>query len=316
VTGATGFLGSHLTELLVALDADVATLRRDDVPPTPVVRRWLGAVSIVEGACENQAVVERLLGEYEVATLFHLAAQTQVGVANRNPVATFESNVRGTWSVLEAARRSPTVHQVLVASSDKAYGAQPQLPYVEDMPLRATHPYDASKACADVIAQSFAATFGLRVAVTRCGNFFGPGDGNWERLVPGTARSVIEGRRPIIRSDGTLTRDYLYVVDGALAYLRLAEAMAEDPGLAGQAFNFSAGRPLSVLDVVALVQAAAGTTFEPDVRATSTNEIAHQYLSPEKAERVLGWSPRYSLEEAMDLTVRAYREDLPAMVGG
>ena len=310
VTGATGFLGSHLTDLLVDRDAEVVVLVRDDVPLSPIVERWWGRVSVVRGACEDQAVVERMLGEYEVRTLFHLAAQSQVGSANRNPVATFESNVAGTWAVLEAARRSPLVEQVVVASSDKAYGDQPSLPYTEDKPLLAAHPYDVSKACADLLARTYHRSYGLPVTVTRCGNFFGPGDRNWERLVPGTIRSLLHGERPVIRSDGTMVRDYLYVIDGALAYLTLARAMADDPALHGEAFNFSTEAPLTVLELVELLQKAAGTDLEPDVRAETSNEIASQYLSAARAHEVLGWSPTHTIDGALADTVRWYREHL------
>jgi CDP-glucose 4,6-dehydratase len=310
VTGATGFLGSHLTDQLVELGARVVVLSRDHVPANALSRRWWARVAVVDGATEDQVVLERLLGDYDVQTVFHLAAQTQVGVANRNPVPTYESNVRGTWALLEAVRRSPTVREVVVASSDKAYGSQPVLPYTEDMPLLAVNPYDVSKACADLIAQSFARTFEVPVCITRCGNFFGPGDNNWERLVPGTIRSILAGERPLIRSDGTMTRDYLYVVDGALAYLRLAEAMEADRVLAGEAFNFSTERPLTVLQLVALLQAAAGTAYEPDIRATASHEIDHQFLSAAKARKVLGWAPRYTMEEALALTIEGYRKVL------
>jgi CDP-glucose 4,6-dehydratase len=312
VTGATGFLGSHFTDLLVELGAQVVVLSRDQVPANPLLARWWDKVAVVDGQAEDQQLLERLLGEYDVRTVFHLAAQTQVGVANRNPVSTYESNVRGTWAVLEAVRRSPTVAQVVVASSDKAYGSQPGLPYTEDMPLLAVNPYDVSKACADLIAQSFARTFDVPVCITRCGNFFGPGDNNWERLVPGTIRSILAGERPIIRSDGTMTRDYLYVVDGVVAYLRLAEAMAADPALAGEAFNFSTERPSTVLELTALLQSAAGTALEPDIRATASHEIDHQFLSAAKAQKVLGWAPRYTMEEALALTVEGYRQMLAA----
>jgi CDP-glucose 4,6-dehydratase len=310
VTGGSGFLGSHLVGMLVDLGANVVVLMRDDVPPTPVGQRWQGQVAVVHGSVEDQPTLERLLGEYEIATVFHLAAQTQVQVANENPVSTFMANVAGTWSVLEAARRAPRIGQVLVASSDKAYGAQPMLPYSEDMPLLAVHPYDVSKACADLLATSYARSFNLPVAVTRCGNFFGPGDTNWERLVPGTIRSLIEGQRPIIRSDGTLTRDYLYVVDGARSYLQLAEALAEHPEVSGQAWNFSAERPVSVLELVEMLQIASGTKLDPDIRGTANNEIDHQYLSAAKARQMLGWRPGHTLEEALILTVRWYRDYL------
>jgi CDP-glucose 4,6-dehydratase len=308
VTGATGFLGSELTRQLVDLGANVTALVRDDLPPTGDVH--LESVSVVRGDVCDQELLERLLGEYEIATVLHLAAQTQVGVANRNPVSTFDSNVRGTWAVLEAVRRSPQVTAVVVASSDKAYGEQPTLPYDEDMPLLAKHPYDVSKACADLITQSYHHTFGTPTCITRCGNFFGPGDMNWNRLVPGVIRWLLEGQRPIIRSDGTWTRDYLYVVDGALAYLRTAEALTADPSLAGMAFNFSTETPLSVLELVELLRQAVGSDLEPDVQGTATNEIPHQYLSAERARRVLGWKPRYTVQEALAETVAWYRDYL------
>jgi CDP-glucose 4,6-dehydratase len=308
VTGATGFLGSHLTGLLVDAGAQVVALVRDEVPSTPVAEPWADRVTVVRGSVEDQQLVERLLGEYEVRTVLHLAAQSQVGVANRNPLATYEANVAGTWCVLEAVRRSPLVEQVVTASSDKAYGAQPQLPYDEDMPLLAVNPYDVSKACADLISTSYHRTFGVPVCVTRCGNFFGPGDRNWERLVPGTIRSLLRGERPVLRSDGTMVRDYLYVVDGALAYLRLVESMARDAGVIGEAFNFSTETPLTVLELVAALQVAAGTDLEPDIRATATHEIDSQFLSAAKARKVLGWAPTVSVEDALVETVAWYRD--------
>lgn len=310
VTGATGFLGSHLVELLVDLGADVTVLVRDDVPPTSVTTSWSGRTSVVHGAVEDQATIERLLGDYEARTVFHLAAQSQVGVANRNPVATFEANITGTWSLLEAVRRSPRVEQVVTASSDKAYGAQPVLPYDEDMPLAGTNPYDVSKSCADLLSQSYHHTYDVPVCITRCGNFFGPGDLNWERLVPGTIRSLLRGERPVIRSDGTMVRDYLAVRDGALAYLRLAEAMAADDTLAGHAFNFSTETPVTVLELVAQLQIAAGTDLEPDIQGTATHEIEQQFLSAAKARKLLGWEPTISTEDALAETVAWYRDHL------
>lgn len=310
ITGGTGFLGTHLTGSLVEAGAHVIVLTRDAVPRSALVNRWWEQVTRVAGEIQDQAVLERLLAEYEVRTIFHLAAQSQVGVAARSPVATYESNVAGTWSLLEASRRSQLVEQVIVASSDKAYGAQPVLPYTEDMPLLAINPYDVSKACADLISQSFHRTQGVPVAVTRCGNLFGPGDLNWQRIVPGTIRSVLRGERPIIRSDGTMVRDYLYVEDAVLAYLRLAEAMMNDPELAGEAFNFSIERPLSVLELVELVQTAAETTLEPDVQSSAKHEIERQFLSAAKGHRLLGWAPRFAMEEALERTVAWYRQHL------
>jgi CDP-glucose 4,6-dehydratase len=309
VTGAFGFPGSHLTTLLVDAGAAVVALRRDHQPLSPGVQYWVPRVTVVDGDVRDQALVERMLGEYDVRAVFHLAAQTQVGVANRNAVSTFDSNIRGTWSVLEACRRSPLVDQIVVASSDKAYGTQPALPYTEDMPLLAVHPYDVSKACADLLAASYHEVFETPVCVTRCGNFFGPGDINWARLVPGTARSLLRGERPVIRSDGTRVRDYLYVVDGALAYLATAEAMAADPTVVGQAFNFSTESQLTVLEFAAMIAKAVGRTdLEPDVHATATNEIPHQYLSAARAREVLGWRPRWRVEDALVETVEWYRE--------
>lgn len=310
VTGATGFLGSHLVKLLVEAGSDVVALVRDDVPPTAITTSWEGKVSRVRGAVEDQAVVERMLGEYRVSVLFHLAAQTQVEVANRNPVSTFEANVAGTWSALEASKRTPSIEAVVLASSDKAYGTQAKLPYTEDMELRAVHPYDVSKACADLIGQSYARTFGVPAAITRCGNFFGPGDTNWARLVPGVVRDLLEGRRPVIRSDGSPTRDYLYVVDGALAYLRLAEVVVKDTSLAGEVFNFSTESPLSVLDLVALIQKVTKTSLEPLIKAEATYEIPDQFLSAAKARGVLAWKPAYTIDEALTETVEWYRGHL------
>lgn len=307
VTGGSGFLGSHLVAALCDLGADVVVVVRDDVPVGPVHQRWWSTVTRARGDVRDLELMERVLGESEAQTVLHLAAQTQVGVANLNPISSFDSNIRGTWSVLEAVRRSPRVAQTVVASSDKAYGTQPVLPYTEEMPLSALHPYDVSKAAADMIAASYSHSFGVPVAITRCGNFYGPGDTNWERLFPGTIRLLLEGRAPVIRSDGTLTRDYLFVEDGALSYLRLAEALADSPELGGEAFNFSAERPLSVLDVVALMQASVGTAFEPDIRDTASGEIPHQYLSAAKARSVLGWQPKYTVEEGLDATVAWYK---------
>ncbi|MEY2423415.1 MAG: CDP-glucose 4,6-dehydratase [Acidimicrobiaceae bacterium] len=271
---------------------------------------WLDDVSVVHGDVLDQRTLERMLGEYEVRTVFHLAAQTQVVVANANPVSSFETNIGGTWCMLEAVRRSPRVEQVLVASSDKAYGDQPSLPYDESMPLRPVNPYDVSKACADLITTSYHRTWRTPASVTRCGNFFGPGDRNWDRLVPGTIRSLLNGERPVIRSDGTLVRDYLYVLDGALAYLQLAEAMACDERHVGCAYNFSMEHPLSVFEMVELIQRAVGTTLELDVRGQAGGEISAQHLSATKALDELGWSPRYQLDEAMAATVDWYRSDL------
>ena len=266
VTGATGLVGSWLTRRLVEAGADVVCLVRDWVPQSELVRTGtLDHVKVVRGDVRDRDLLERTLGEYEIDTVFHLAAQTIVGIANRNPISTFESNIQGTWNVLEACRRSPAVKSIVVASSDKAYGDQEELPYTEDTPLEGRHPYDVSKSCADLIAQTYAKTYGLPVAVTRCGNFYGGGDLNWNRIVPGTIRSVLRGERPVIRSDGQFVRDYFYVEDGAAAYMLLAEQLHTRPELRGQAFNFSNESEVTVLDLVKRILATMDSDLEPVV---------------------------------------------------
>lgn len=312
VTGATGLLGTWLTRALVARGASVVALVRDWVPQSELVRSGtLDEIRVVRGDLCDQATIERTLGEYEVETVFHTAAQTIVGIANANPVSTFESNIRGTWTVLEASRRSPNVHQIIVASSDKAYGHNMSLPYSEDSPLQGRHPYDVSKSCADLISQSYAHTYGLPVCVTRLGNLYGGGDLNWNRLVPGTIRSALKGERPVLRSDGSFVRDYFYVEDGALAYMHLAERMSTNPELCGEAFNFSNEIQLSARDMALRVLKATGREdLGLDIRGTATNEIPHQYLDANKAKRLLSWSPKFDLAAGLKQTVDWYRKFL------
>ena len=309
VTGATGLVGSWLVRRLVEAGADVVCLVRDWIPRCELVQgRLIDRVKVVRGDVRDQALLERALGEHEIATVFHLAAQTIVGIANRNPISTFESNIQGTWALLEACRRTPTLAQVVVASSDKAYGDQETLPYSEMTPLEGRHPYDVSKSCADLITTSYAVSYQLPVAITRCGNFYGGGDLNWNRIIPGTIRSVVRGQRPVIRSDGSYIRDYFYVEDGAAAYLTLAEALAENPELAGEAFNFSNEIQVTVADLARRILALLGSDLTLDVRNEATNEIRHQYLSAEKARRVLGWGPLFTLEEGLARTIHWYRD--------
>lgn len=311
VTGATGLVGYWLTRALADAGADVVCLVRDWVPQSELVRTGLDQrVKTVRGDVRDQALLERVIGEYEVDTVMHLAAQTIVGIANRNPVSTFESNIQGTWALLEACRRSPSVKQVVFASSDKAYGDCETLPYDESTPLVGRHPYDVSKSCADLIAQSYATTYGLPVTITRCGNFYGGGDLNWNRIVPGTVRSVARGQRPVIRSDGTYIRDYFYVEDGAAAYMLLAEKMAADPSLAGHAFNFSNEIQVPVRELVDRVLRAMGSELEPEVRNEAQHEIKHQYLSAAKAREVLGWSPLFTLDQGLERTIAWYSDFL------
>lgn len=311
ITGASGLVGSWLVKRLLDSGAAVTCLVRDWVPQSELVRTGtLDRVSVVRGDIRDQALLERCLGEYEIQTVFHLAAQTIVGIANRNPVSTFEANIQGTWALLEAARRSPSVRQIVVASSDKAYGHQDQLPYGEDTPLEGRHPYDVSKSCADLIAQAYAKTYGLPVGITRCGNFYGGGDLNWNRIVPGTIRSLIRGERPIVRSDGAFVRDYFYVEDGAAAYMLLAESMATDKALNGQAFNFSNEIRLTVLDLVEQIARILNSPLTPDIRNEASNEIRCQYLSASKAKDLLHWKPLFSLEDGLTRTVNWYKEFL------
>jgi CDP-glucose 4,6-dehydratase len=308
VTGATGLVGGWLVRRLVEVGADVVCLVRDWVPRSLLIGEgWIDRVKVARGDIRNQPALERILGEHEVVTVFHLAAQTIVGIANRNPVSSFEANIQGTWALLEAVRRSPLVKQVVVASSDKAYGDQERLPYDESTPLQGTHPYDVSKSCADLIAKTYAVTYQTPVVITRCGNFYGGGDLNWNRIVPGTIRSALRGQRPVIRSDGSFIRDYFYVEDGANAYLTLAEALAERPELRGEAYNFSNEIQVTVLELVQKILTSLGSDLEPEIRGEASNEILHQYLSASKARRDLGWTPLFDLETGLASTIAWYR---------
>ena len=307
VTGGTGLVGSWLIKRLLKAQAQVVCLVRDWVPQSEMVRSGLFAHAVVvRGDVCDQALLEKVLGEYEITTVIHLAAQTIVGIANRNPVSTFETNIHGTWALLEACRRSPLVKQIIVASSDKAYGDQEQLPYAENTPLQGQHPYDVSKSCADLISHTYAVSYNLPVVITRCGNFYGGGDLNWNRIVPGTIRSISRNQRPIIRSDGNFVRDYFYVEDGVQAYMWLAEKLAQNPALAGEAFNFSNEIQITVLELVRHILHLLGSNLEPDVRNEASNEIRHQYLSAAKARHFLDWHPLFNLEEGLQRTIEWY----------
>jgi CDP-glucose 4,6-dehydratase len=311
VTGCTGLVGAWTVRALLERSAHVVGLIRDQVAGSELHRRGLSQrIDIVRGSLEDYALLERALAEYEIETVIHLAAQTIVGIANRSPLSTFESNIKGTWCLLEAARRCGYNPHVIVASSDKAYGEQSALPYTEDTPLQGRHPYDASKSCADILALTYHQSYRMPVCVTRCGNFYGGGDLNWNRLIPGTIRSVLRGQRPVLRSDGTLIRDYFYVKDGAAAYLHLAECVAKRPELAGHAFNFSNELQITALDMASHILRLMNSALQPDVRGESINEIPHQYLSAAKARELLGWRPRYELDEALRETIGWYRDFL------
>lgn len=308
VTGATGLVGSWLTRRLIQAGADVICLVRDWVPQSELTRSAdIERVKVARGDVRDRDLLERVLGEFEIDTVIHLAAQTIVTIANRNPISTFETNIGGTWNLLEACRRSPKVKQVVVASSDKAYGDQATLPYDENTPLQGQHPYDVSKSAADLIAKTYAVSYDLPVAITRCGNFYGGGDLNWNRIVPGTIRSILRGQRPVIRSDGQYVRDYFYVEDGAAAYMLLAEKLAEHPELRGEGFNFSYGAQATVLELTRRILDLMKSDLEPQILNEASNEIREQFLSAEKARRVLNWSPLFTLEQGLDKTIDWYK---------
>ena len=309
VTGGTGLLGSHLVAELLARGAEVICLVRDWVPESEAVTSGaLGRCRVVRGDLEDYMLVLRALNEYEVDSIFHLGAQTIVGTASRSPLSTFESNIRGTWVLLEAARQlAPRIERVVVASSDKAYGAHEVLPYTEAAPLEGRFPYDVSKSCADLISLSYFHSFRLPVAVTRCGNLYGGGDLNFNRLVPGVIRAGLQGRSPVIRSDGSFVRDYFFVRDAVEAYLALAERMP-DPVTIGEAFNFGTETPLSVIAMAQRILAALGRPDLPlTIQNRATNEIPRQYLDCTKARTVLAWGPRWDLDAALGETIAWYR---------
>ncbi len=306
VTGSTGFLGSWVVQGLKERGATVIGLERDS-QTAPIVHGGARPHFIVRGSIEDFDSMLRAVNEYEVDTVLHLAAQAIVGVANRNPMSTFEANIRGTWTVLEACRLSPKVRRIVIASSDKAYGTSLQMPYVETLPLQGRDPYSASKSCTDLVAQCYHGTYGTPVCITRCANFFGGGDLNFSRIVPGTIRSVLQGERPLLRSDGTMIRDYIYVRDVVEGYLHLAERM-EDPAVCGQAYNFSIERPMSVLAITNLILSLMKRPdLTPVILGEATSEIPVQYLSAAKAREDIGWKPARTLEDALLETIEWYR---------
>ncbi|GAA0815679.1 GDP-mannose 4,6-dehydratase [Clostridium tertium] len=310
ITGGTGFLGSYLVKKLVNYGANVTILVRDYIPQSNIyVGEEYKKVNVVHGALEDYLLIERTLGEYEIDTVFHLAAQAIVGVANRNPLGTFKSNIEGTWNILEAARKSPLIKQVIVASSDKAYGDQEKLPYDENMPLQGKHPYDVSKSCADLIAQTYYETYKLPVCITRCGNLYGGGDLNFNRIIPQSIQSILNNEAPVIRSDGSFIRDYFYIEDAVDAYINLAEKVVE-LNLEGQAFNFSNEIQLTVLELVNKILKIMGSSMKPIILNQGSNEIIHQYLSAKKARTVLGWSPNYTIDEGLRKTIEWYKDFL------
>ena len=312
ITGATGFVGFWLAQRLVSENARVVALVRDHDPKSLLYQSGLSEhLAVVSGALESCETLERALCEYEIDTVFHLGAQTLVGTAYKAPLLTFEANIRGTYNLLEACRRqSGAVERIVIVSSDKAYGTSATLPYTEQMPLKPSFPYDVSKACSDLIAQSYYMTYGLPLTIARCGNIFGGGDLNWSRIIPGTIRSLLKNQPPLIRSDGTFIRDYIYVQDVVEAYLLLARHATRE-GIQGEAFNFAPSKPYSVLEIVGILQDLMGCAYlQPHILNRAQAEIHDQFLTSQKAHDLLNWSAHYSLEEGLAKTVEWYRNHL------
>ncbi|MBI2598115.1 MAG: GDP-mannose 4,6-dehydratase [Candidatus Diapherotrites archaeon] len=309
ITGADGFIGSWVAKELVEKKAKVVALVRDLKPGLGFDLHGLrDRITIVNGDLADLKVLQRALNEYEIDSVFHIAAQAIVGIANKSPLSTFESNIKGTWNILEACRLNDSIQRIVVASSDKAYGAQKQLPYTEESPLLGIYPYDASKACADILARSYFATYGLPVAVTRNANTFGGGDMNFSRIIPDAIKCLIDGKKFAIRSDGTPERDYMYVKDASNAYLALGKAL-DRKELHGEAFNFGTERPVSVVELFKKISSLMGKPNEqPEILGQARNEIDTQYLSISKAKKLLGWQPKYSLEKGLMETIEWYRK--------
>lgn len=308
VTGGTGLLGPWLIKELLAFGANVTVLVRDFVPDSLFFTEAFDTkVSVVRGDLNDFFLLQRVLNECDIDTVFHLGAQAIVGYANRSPISTFTSNIEGTWNILEACRTSPWVKRIVVASSDKAYGEHKVLPYTEEAPLQGKHPYDVSKSCADLLAQSYYYTYKLPVCVTRCGNFFGGGDLHFNRIIPGTIKAILENEIPVIRSDGTFIRDYIFVKDVVDAYMTLAEHM-EEKQLLGECFNFSTDTPFTVIDIVDLILSLMGMShIKPIIQNKATNEIPAQHLSSQKARSLLGWNHTYGVRQGLLETIAWYK---------
>ena len=312
VTGAQGLIGCGLVARLLEDEETVVALHRDHRGESRFDREGFGErCTLVQAELTDVDSLRRILDEHEVRTVFHLAAQTQVGPANRDPLATWESNVRGSYTLLEAARLQGEDLRVVVASSDKAYGSHSSLPYREDSPLQPSYPYDVSKAATDMMARAYAATFGMRVAVTRLANVYGPGDLNWERVIPQTARSLVRGERPVIRSDGTPERDYLYVEDAASAYVTVANSL-DDPEMNGRAWNAGMGVPIRVIDVVRRLIEISGRDLEPDIQGSGTphGEIDRQFLDSGAIRAELGWEASWDLDRGLEAAWEWYERTL------
>ena len=313
ITGANGFLGSHLVKKALVHKAKVIVLIKEDIPFSLFkIERLSGKCKIYNGDLSNSKLINSIFKNNKIDVCFHLAAQTIVGIANNAPAGTLKTNIEGTWNMLEAVRKFG-VKALVVASSDKAYGEHKILPYKEDAPLIALHPYDASKTCTDILSRTYAFTYNLPIAVTRCANIYGPGDSNFSRIIPDTCRAIIKGRNPVIRSDGTPLRDYVFVEDIVDAYFALAKSLLGKRIDFGEAFNFGVDKPISVLKIVKkIVRVSGNTGFVPEIlgKGKLSGELDRQYLSSVKAKKVLGWSPKCTLEEGLKITYRWYKDYL------
>jgi len=311
VTGATGFVGSWLTKSLVEKKANVVALVRDHIPDSPL--NYMGTYpklkAVVDGDIINYDTVNRIFNEYDIDICFHLAAQTIVGTANRSPLPTFETNIKGTWNVLEVALKSETLERIVIASTDKVYGEPIKLPITEDHLLSGTYPYDGSKACVEILARTYFKTYGVPVAITRCCNIYGGGDLNFSRIVPDTVRSIIFNKNPIIRSDGTPVRDFIYISDAVNAYLTLTENL-DKKNVKGEAFNFGSNSPIKILDLVNKIIKISGKNLKPVIKGKGKpkGEISVQYLSSEKAKKILKWKPKTPLEIGLKKTIKWYED--------
>ena len=310
ITGSTGFVGFWLTKKLIEEKANVISIVRDQVPESPFFFTGLSKmVKVINGDIIDFNLVNRVFNEYEIDSCFHLAAQPIVTIANRSPIPTFETNIKGTWNILEVGRTCGTLERMVIASTDKVYGEPIKLPIEEDHPLLAIYPYDASKSCLDILSRTYAKTYGLPIGVTRCCNIYGGGDINFTRIIPGTIKSVLLGKSPVIRSDGTPIRDFIYVDDAVEAYLTIAENLNREE-IKGEAFNFGSNSPISVLDSVKKIIKISGKKLEPEILGKSNpkGEIDRQYLSSKKAEKLLGWKPKVNLEEGLKRTIKWYQD--------
>lgn len=305
ITGSTGLLGSWITRYLVDLEANVNVLVRKEIPEP--FANFFSKVNIIKGDVTDYEKILFVLNKYNIETIFPLAAQTMSPIANSSPLSTFETNIQGAWVTLEACRNTPSVKRIVFPSSDKAYGEEEALPYTEESKLNAKRPYTVSKSCADLIAQAYYASYNLPLCITRCGNFFGGQDLRLDRLVPSVIHAALFNKPLVIRSDGKYIRDFMYVEDGAIASLELAEAM-DDHKILGNAFNFSYERPIEVLELVNLILKKMKSNLKPEVQGLKLNEVRDQYLSSKKAKEMLKWKPRFAFEEGIDLTIKWYKD--------